>query len=320
MPKTRTSARQQLAQGAKLVELGHALNNTDFIEEGSAVIDAASRVMRTVEQQLEEHGTVGEFAASTPALAVQARRKRSAVVVGEETQLPLVAGGNLVCPNIVLRSALFGLRARGRTAGAVLRSPIASSGDTQILFTGLKLGQRDLSVWLHCLDLARECLEKTVVISMYALNQRLGMADSSSNKELLLDSLGRLGGATVTIRSPTDEIMIENRLLTYKHSIEHGVHMLRIKVDPDWARLFGVARWTRIAVDVRAKLNGKELAQWLSSVLLSHSGKVKLHVEELHRLSGSAATLREFRRMLSQALVECAGVGLDTENRINWGR
>lgn len=299
-----------------MARLGQALQETELALTGDAQVTTARRRQRQVAVQEEDQGSLGYFVQDADGSAIQARRKRSAVVVGEVTQLPLVAANHVACPNLVLRSALFGIRQRGRASGAVLREPIASAGDTEILFSGFRLGQKDLTVWLHCLDLARDCLEQTITTSVYALNHRMRLVDSSSNKTALLDCLGRLGLATVAVRSTTDELMIENRLLTYHSYQAEGVQMLRIKVDPAWAQLFGVARWTRLAVDQRVKLQGKELAQWLSSVLLSHNGKVPLKVEALHRLSGSAASLREFRRMLTQAVADCVAAGIKVPCRI----
>ncbi len=309
-PLSSQTPAKKTRQGQRLVRLGTALGATELIAEGEAQLAAAQTAKQRAQQQAEDAGTIGYFIDEASADSVQFRRRRSAVVVGEVTQLPLVAAGHVACPNVVLRSALFGIRQRGRASAAVLRSPIASAGDTEILFSGFRLGQKDLTVWLHCLDMARDCMEDTIVTSVYALNHRMGLVDSTSNKDALLDCLGRLGLATVAVRSTTDELMIENRLLTYHCYQVDGVHMLRIKVDPAWAQLFGVARWSRLAVDIRAKLQGKELAQWLSSVMLTHNGKVPLKIEELHRLSGSAASLREFRRMLSQAIADCQAAGV----------
>lgn len=306
----------QIRQGHHLEALGQVLQEAELEATGRRQVQAAESARAHRQAAIADQGSVGYFVAGVSADVVLERRRRSAVVVGERTQLPVVAANQVACPNVVLRSALFGIRQRGRTAGAVLRESIATAGDTEILFSGFRLGQKDLTVWLHCLDLARDGLEQTFSTSVYALNQRMGLADSSSNKDALLDCLGRLGLATVAVRSTTDELMIENRLLTYHCYQEGGVHRLRIKVDPAWAQLFGVARWTKLAVDVRVKLQGKELAQWLSSVLMSHNGKVPLKLDSLHRLSGSSASLREFRRMLNQALADCRAAGVKVSCRI----
>lgn len=296
--------------------VGHALAEPELVETGRAMVSRATEGQQQAQAKAAEQGSLGYFVAKANPADIKARRRRSAVVVGDVTQLPLVASNQVACPNVVLRSALFGLRQRGRSSVAVLREPIASAGDTEILFSGFRLGQKDLTVWLHCMDLARDCMEQAFTTSVYALNHRMGLSDSTSNKDALMDCLGRLGLATVAVRSTTDELMIENRLLTYHAYQEAGVHRLRIKVDPAWARLFGVARWTKLAVDLRVKLQGKELAQWLSSVLLTHNGKVPLKVEALHRLSGSAASLREFRRMLNQAVADCVAAGVKVSCRI----
>lgn len=315
-PQSASTASASARQGRHLQSLGQSLGEPLLAEAGGRMLHAADRAQAREQAQEAEAGTVGYFVPEAPATAVAARRRRSAVVVGDVTQLPLVAAGQVACPNVVLRSALFGIRQRGKTSSAVLRESIASAGGTEILFSGFKLGQKDLTVWLHCLDLARESLEQTFVTSVYALNQRMGLADSSSNKEALMDCLGRLGLATVAIRSQTDELMIENRLLTYHSYHEGTAQRLRIKVDPAWAQLFGVARWTKLDVAVRVKLQGKELAQWLSSVLLSHDGKVPLKLATLHQLSGSTASLREFKRMLNQAMLDCSTAGVKAACRI----
>jgi hypothetical protein len=152
----------QIREGHHLEALGQVLHEAELEATGRRKVKAAESARAHRQAALDDQGSVGYFVAGASADVVLERRRRSSVVVGERTQLPVVAANQVACPNVVLRSALFGIRQRGRTAGAVLRESIATAGDTEILFSGFRLGQKDLTVWLHCLMDSTKIKEHTL--------------------------------------------------------------------------------------------------------------------------------------------------------------
>lgn len=320
------SLSDQLAAATKAVEAANELGDLEFIREATSRLHSLQRQQLLLEARAAEGGAVGVFAAHTPAAEVLERRKRSAVQVGDIVQLPLTANDGVACPNAVIRSALFGICSRGQTRAAMVRAPIAAENGVEILYTGVRLGQKDFTVWLHCLRLVKDNMSCTVSLSVYALTKEIGLTNSAANYESILDSLARISSATVALRRERDEIMIENRLLTYRVTEVEGVHMVQLKVDPQWASLFGVGRWTKVSLDARHKLKGKELALWLAENVGTHNGKVGLQTRALHKLCGSTAELKEFRKMLKTALADCHTAGLlsnlayqATNDAVGWG-
>lgn len=306
------SLTEQLAAAAKAVAAAHDMGDAVFIREATSRLHALQRQQQLVADKAAEVGAVGFFPANAPSQEVAERRKRSAVKVGDIVQLPLTANDDVACPNTVIRSALFGICSRGQARAAMVRAPIAAENGVEILYTGVRLGQKDFTVWLHCLRLVKDNLASAATLSVYALTKEMGLTNSAANYESILDSLARISSATVALRREKDEVMIENRLLTYRVTEQNGVHTVQLKVDPQWASLFGVGRWTKVSLDSRHKLKGKELALWLAENVATHNGKVGLQTRALHKLCGSTAELKEFRKMLKIALADCHTVGLLT--------
>lgn len=71
------------------------------------------------------------------------------------TRLPLWPEEVRACPSSVLRSALFGIVRRGRRK-ALERAILATWEGVTLRYTGWRLDQGDLDVWLAALHLARE--------------------------------------------------------------------------------------------------------------------------------------------------------------------
>lgn len=315
--KKQKSLADQLAAANKAVAAAQELGDPEFIREAMSRLHALQRQLQLAEDKVAEQGAVGVFPKEAPALEVAERRKRSAVKVGDVVQLPLTSNDAVACPNAVIRSALFGICSRGQHRTAMVRAPIAAENGVEILYTGVRLGQKDFTVWLHCLRLVKDNLSCSVALSVYALTKEIGLTNSAANYESILDSLARISSATVALRRERDEVMIENRLLTYRVNEVDGTHVVHLNVDPQWASLFGVGRWTKVSLDARRRLKGKELALWLAENVGTHNGKVGLSTRLLHKLCGSTAELREFRKMLKNALADCQAAGLLADYQFN---
>ena len=91
-------------------------------------------------------------------------------------RLPIWPAELRTCPSCVLRSALFGVVQRGRRQ-YLQNQIVAAWADTTIRYTGIRLDQADLDVWLTALHLSREQgLGARVVCSERAFLRALGRA------------------------------------------------------------------------------------------------------------------------------------------------
>jgi len=70
-------------------------------------------------------------------------------------RLPLWPEELRTCPSCVLRSALFGMVRRGRRQ-YLQNQIVAAWAETTLRYTGIRLDQADLNVWLTALHLSRK--------------------------------------------------------------------------------------------------------------------------------------------------------------------
>lgn len=307
---TLTQVRNELDQIEQHIARCRAYGDFDGIELGCARRYKLQAQLAAIEKSLEDKGTIGTFSANEHPDSVLKRRKRSAVLVGEQAQLPLISQGKVGFPNVLLRSALFGIWSPDKSGQALLREPIACENGYSILFTGHRLWQKDFLVMAAVLRLAANDLAKPIVISIRQLLKLLGLDDGATNYKSLLESLARLHGAAVVIQHEQDEASFDGRLLNYKIYRHGKVRMLELIVDVKWVQLFGIARWTALYFDKLAELGKKEMAIWLAGYLATHDGKWPITLDRLYRASGVTTEKRYFRRGLLTALVECVERGL----------
>lgn len=268
-----------------------------------------------IEESLKERGTIGLFDNHRHPTSIHNRRKRSATIVGDQAQLPLMAQNNVVFPNVLLRSALFGIWSPKMSRQALSCEPIACEGGRSIIFSGERLWQKDFLLMAAVLRMVGDDLEKPLLISVRQLLKVLGSDDGGSNYESLFDSLKRLKSASVVIPNESNEISFDG-LLNYKLLNNDQARTVELSVDKKWAQLFGVARWSAIAFDKLAKLDKKKLAVWLAAYLATHDGKKPIALIRLYEASGASTDKRSFRRSLRTALEDCVTAGLLLEARL----
>jgi len=302
--------RAELASTEKAIASCRAYGDVDGFELACNKRQSLQNQLAIIEEKLSERGTIGEFELGSPPGEIEKRRKRSALVVGDQAQLPLMSQGKVGFPNVLLRSALFGIWSRDKAGQALLREPIACENGYSILFTGHRLWQKDFLLMAAVLRLAADDLSKPVLISIRQLLKTLGLDDGASNYDSLLASLARLHGASIAIQHEQNEVSFDGRLLSYKLFTSDQVRMVELTVDIKWAQLFGIARWTALHFDKLAGLGKKELAIWLAGYLATHDGKRAVTLDRLLQASGVTTERRFFRRGVRTALAECVERGL----------
>jgi hypothetical protein len=185
----------------------------------------------------------------------------------------------------VLRSALFGVVRRGRRS-YLQNQVMAAWADTTIRYTGVRLDQADLDVWLTALHLSREQgLGARVVCSERTFLRALGRA--TKNVEWLRIVLDRLTACAVKI---TRDSRTYWGSLIEKGYRDEATGEFVIVLNPELARLFEDESFTWLDWEIRQGL-GMDLAKWLHGYIVSHQATPRnphrIGLERLRELCGS---------------------------------
>ncbi len=185
---------------------------------------------------------------------------------------------------------------------------IANANDLRIVFKGRRLTQVHADVWQGIMHLARQLPEGAKV--KFRARQFLRVIGRQTGKKQRDDLKGwftDLTATSVTISDTKKNRRFWGSLLpngATQDDTDDTVYV--VEINKPLAKLFaenlGAVNW-----QVRQRLFKKPLALWWQ--FYSSKFTKPVPVSELHRLSGSGATLKEFRRKLGMAMraVEEAG-------------
>lgn len=239
------------------------------------------------------------------------RSRRQFAVLGSDAlhaeQLPLWPEPQRGIPNSILRSALFGLVRRGRR-GYVEKQVIASWPGITIRYTGIKLDQSDLDVWLLAAHLARHhALGSQVRFSAYSFLNNIGRAQGKQNREWLKTVFTRLTACAVEINVGS-RIYVGSLVQDFYHDKYSGEYVLT--VNPRLATLFDDG-YSLLVWQTRSVLR-TDLAKWVHCFIRSHEPGTlhKIGITGLLELCGSESkNIREFRQRLKEAMGELEATG-----------
>ncbi|MCF5469945.1 hypothetical protein GIV52_13015 [Pseudomonas syringae] len=187
-------------------------------------------------------------------------------------------------PNITLRSALFG-SSRSASNAFLQRAEIYTQRPTQMRYTGPRLDQGDLDVWITLLHIARrKPMGKSFKTSAYELLKLQGKTDAGNNRKTLYKRLFRLAAGTLELS--TKQHSYTGGLIDsiYRDDMEQK---LIITLNLELSYLFGPNDFTHIDWAVRRSLNSKPLAQWLHGYLSSHAEPFPVSIDTLMKMAGS---------------------------------
>ena len=236
------------------------------------------------------------------------------------TRLPLWPEEVRACPSSVLRSALFGIVRRGRRK-ALERAILATWEGVTLRYTGWRLDQGDLDVWLAALHLAREHnLGVRVPVTVNEMLRTMGRCTGKHDHEWFKCAVARLTACAVEItagRKTYGGPLIEG----FARDEETGEHVLFLS--PRLADLFEDGDYTRIDWEIRRSLD-MDLAKWLHGYVASHRATEKnphrLGLKRLRELCGSETDeLWKFRQQVREAMQELQAAGVVTAWRITPG-
>ena len=220
-------------------------------------------------------------------------------------RLPLWPAELRTCPSCVLRSALFGVVQRGRR-GYLERQVVAAWANTTIRYTGIRLNQADLDVWLAALHITRESgLGAQVRTSIGAMLKTMGRTLDGRAYEDFNNTIVRLTGCVVEIttnRKTYGGSLIES----FERDEETGHYVLYL--NPRLVVLFEDEAFALIDWEQRHGLR-RDLSKWLHGYILSHKATPKephrISLEKLRDLCGSeTGELWKFRQQIREAMAE----------------
>jgi hypothetical protein len=225
------------------------------------------------------------------------------VPVQTVVQLPLWPDAVRGAPNATVRSALFGVIRRGRREYVEgQKISISTVEGISILYTGPRLDQNDLDVWLQCLHLAREqALGTQIYFSAYSFLKGIDRTPKGKhNHEWLQGAFRRLMGAVVEIKIGK-RAYAGQLIKDWYRDEETGENVLIL--NPKLIDLFADDGWTAVDWLQRMALRGHQLAQWLHAFYSTHADPYPMKVDTLRRLCGSGnEKLFHFREKLREAL------------------
>ena len=235
-------------------------------------------------------------------------------------RLPLWPAELRTCPSCVLRSALFGVVRRGRRS-YLERQIIAAWANTTIRYSGMRLDQADLDVWLAALHITRESgLGAPVRTSIGAMLKAMGRTQDGRAYEDFNNTIVRLTGCVVEItanRKTYGGSLIES----FERDEDTGRYVLYL--NPRLVVLFEDEAFALIDWEQRHGLR-RDLSKWLHGYILSHKATPKephrIGLEKLRDLCGSeTGELKKFRQQIREAMAELQEASIVTRWKITSG-
>ena len=205
-----------------------------------------------------------------------------------------------VGPNVVIRSALFGLVAKG-SRKYIQNEDICSWGDSKIQYEGEQLDQSDFDAWMLLIKWCGRKVFKErdyvrLEFPLHRFLKELGKSTGGKDRIWATQCLERLTGR-VKVK---DGYQYKGGLI-HESFIDAETRKAVVLINPKLAQVF-YSGFTRLDMDTRLRLKG-DLAKWLHAFLKSHRGPVfTISIKKLMALVGSRTEKRYFKRNLKQAL------------------
>lgn len=237
---------------------------------------------------------------------MEGRRASAEVAAAEQVAnlpaayAPASEGLRAVAPAALLWGALFAALPRGPRV-QLRREKLMQAGELSLHYTGERLGQDDLDVFLVLLHLAHDApLGAAVQLGGTELLGALGLTDSGDSRARLEERLHRLAAALIELRGERGDVLMGHLVASARRG--RNGEAWRVTLARELLPAFGPGI-AGVDLRVRVALHEKPLAQWLHAWISSHGGVPRPHgLMKLRELSGSTCRPGEFRRVLERAL------------------
>jgi hypothetical protein len=224
----------------------------------------------------------------------------------KETWLPASKKNHVPAPNVILRSALFGMVKKGTRSFE--KNILKTSFNGYIVkYSGEQLDQSDLDVWLECVQRCQETpLGHSVRFTPNEFLHSIGRSNGRSDYAWLQGSLWRLRVNDVVI---SDGDYSYAGSLIYEQYLDEKTGDCCLILNPKISACFSDAGWTGMSKFIRLQLKGKPLTLWLYGFYSSHKKPLPFKASTIKGLCGSSVgELRKFRQMLKKSLDELSSV------------
>jgi hypothetical protein len=203
-------------------------------------------------------------------------------------------------PNGVIRSAIFGVVAKGKRR-RVVNYPVAGPADLEITMTGWRLDQHDCDIWLEVMHLAREAKPgETVRFSIRGLLRSLRRSDNgSAGRNWLKGRLKALAETTIAFDGERKYGVIGALISSFEidNITGEGVVMTNPKIRPLWESI------THINIAQRQALGSNQLAKSVHALLSSHADWMPMRLDTLmERVGAQYSEVRHFKSDLGAVL------------------
>jgi hypothetical protein len=239
------------------------------------------------------------FEAAPPAVARPPEVLPPAPPTAKVIQFPLFPTDTRPVANDMARSALFSC-VQGKDRQMLDDVLLATVEGVEIRFTGKQLNQDDHDLLMQLVFMAQsKPLGDAVEVPARVILKALGRKTGGEQHRQLCADMTRLVAATIRLSSARYDYIGH---LVDEAGQDKASRYWVYKFNPKLRALYDPSAYTLIDWEDRKKLRGKDLARWLQLYLASHAAPFPVKVETLRELSGSQATLKEFRRRLRHAL------------------
>jgi TrfA protein len=209
-------------------------------------------------------------------------------------------------PNVALRSALFSINKIRKMAKKRVR--IASVDGIEMRFKGEQFIQTDLDVCEALFHLGRlHPLGDRVCFTAHSLLKLLGRETGKTQHEQLKEDIARLAAGMIEITWVAEDKAFGGALIS-SFFRDNATGEYVVILNKNIKMLFDAGN-SYIEFIQRQSLGQHNLAKWLHGFYSSHANPYPYQVKTLQNLCGSEATLREYRRLLKDALKRLVGTG-----------
>jgi hypothetical protein len=216
-------------------------------------------------------------------------------------------------PNAILRSALFSVM---KERPAVTRELLAAVENVEIIFTGIRLNQKDLDYFQELLHLQRlQPLGQPIRFTARSLLKSMGLSAGKYQYDELKDVIARLGANKTEIRVNKKNVF--GRSLIEKFDRDEETQEYVVLLSPLLLNMFD-AGYTQVDGAQRQALGKNMLAKALHGLYSTHASPYPVKVETIRQLTGSGTKdLFKFRQQLRAALAALQDVGAILEWKVD---
>lgn len=208
-------------------------------------------------------------------------------------------------PNAILRSALFSVM---KERPAVTRELLATVENVEIIFTGIRLNQKDLDYFQELLHLQRlQPLGQPIRFTASALLKSMGLGVGKYQYDELKDVIARLGANKTEVRVNKKNVF--GRSLIEKFDRDEETQEYMVLLSPLLLNMFDEG-YTQLDGAQRHALGKNMLAKALHGLYSTHASPYPVKVDTIRKLTGSnTKDLAKFRQQLRVALTALQNVG-----------